>query len=179
MKSIIGLLLALAPFFLTAQDSSKFKQTKYEKFSSEDGVLKKLETHKLGKLRGFTMYKKTTTNVESGVFYNAVEITERTDGWTGKGGGTIIFDEDELPSIVKTLKYFLNNVMRDDCRDECPTYIYETYGGVYIFSTKGAIGYGNSWRVFIGRSLSGITVGTIDLDNKDLSNFIKLLETYR
>ncbi len=107
MKPLFIFLLSI-PLFLNAQDTTKIKQSKFEEFSSEDGILKKMETHKFGKIKGFIMYKKTTTDVESGKSFNAVEISEKFNRWTGKGGNSIIFDEEEIPSLIKTLKYFLS-----------------------------------------------------------------------
>ncbi|MBL0056586.1 MAG: hypothetical protein IPP31_10425 [Chitinophagaceae bacterium] len=178
MRALLLLLVLFTSLLVTAQDTVKTKQSRFEEFSSEDGVLKKYESHKFGKLKGYIMTKRTVTNVETEKYYNAVEVSEKFNLWTGKGGGTILFDEDEIPSIIKTLKYFLNNVIKDDCKEECPSYIYETRGGIYLYCNKTIGAYASSWHVYVSRRLY-LIAGSIDLDTKDLETFTNLLETYK
>ena len=185
MKNLLKLLplvlCVLMCQFVFGQDTTKSKQSKFEEFSSEDGVLKKIESHKIGKIKGFVMFKKTVTNVETGKFYNAVEISEK-GGWLSVKFGNILIDEDEIPSLIKTLKFFETTVLVDVCKDECPSYFYETKSGVYIFANKLIGAYANAWHVYISKSLYSISsaVTSIDIDNpKELDNFIKLLESYK
>jgi len=185
MKYLIRLIpilfCILACQVVFGQDTTKSKQSKFEEFSSEDGILKKIESHKIGKIKGFVMYKKTVTNVETGKFYNAVEISEK-GGWLSLRVGNILMDEDEIPSLIKTLKYFSSNVIGDECKEECPNYIYETKSGVYVLANKVIGAYANAWHVYISKSMYFISssVTNIDIDSpKELDNLIKLLESYK
>ena len=179
LKLTALLFLCLTFQFAKSQDTSRIKQSKFEEFSSEDGVLKKIESHKIGKIKGYVMFKKTVTNVESGKFFNAVEISEK-GGWITTRFGSIIIDEDEIPSLIKTLKYFATNVITDECKEECPSYIYETKSGVYIYSNKVIGAYMNVWHVYISKSYLLLSGSSIDIDsNKELDNLIKLLESYK
>jgi hypothetical protein len=69
------------------------------------------------------MYKKTTTNVGIGNFYNAVEISEK-GGWLTPEFGSIVIDKEEIPSLIKLLKCFSTNAITDECKDECPSYMW-------------------------------------------------------
>ncbi len=175
---VLFTILLIFSFAAKSQDSTKQKQSKFEEFSSEDGILKKLESHKIGKIKGFIMYKKTTTNVETGKFYNAVEISEKGGFWSPKFG-SIILDEDEIPSLIKVLKYFSANVITDECKEECPSYFYETKSGVNIICNKTIGAYANAWHIYLSRSYNYLTAGSIDLENKELTNLITLLESYK
>jgi hypothetical protein len=172
VKKLLSLLILL-PLSCVCQDTSK-TQTKFEEFSSEDGILRKFEIKKIGKVKSFTMSKKTVTNVETGKFYNAIEITEKPGFWGLNMPGLILLDEDELPSLMKTFKYFQTNVVTDQCKENCPSFQYETKGGVkaHIYKEIGA--YGSAWHIYLGKNLA-----MLDLDTKDLDNLIRLLESYK
>jgi hypothetical protein len=72
-----------------------------------------------------------------------------------------------------------SNVITDECKEECPSYIYETKSGVYIYCNKIVGSYANSWHVYISKSAYITTSGLIDLENKEIENFVKLLESYK
>ncbi len=68
--------------------------------------------------------------------------------------------------------------MIDECREECPSYIFTIQWRDESIVIK-LLEHISNWHVYIGRSKYLLTYGSIDLDNKDLDNFIKLLETYK
>lgn len=171
MYSVFSLFLS---YYSYAQDSTKVK-TKFEEFSSEDGILRRFDTKKIGKVKGFTMTKNTVTNIETGKFYNAVEVTEKPGFWDAHIFGSILLDEDDIPSFIKTLKYFRENVITNDCKEECPYYQYETKSGVRAYINKLIGAYGSSWHIYVSRH--GLYL--MDLDKKDLDVFITLLESYK
>lgn len=178
MKHLLFFLFLFACTEVKSQDTSKVKVSKFEEFSSEDGVLLKMENKKIGKVKGFVMYKKITTDIESGKSLKAVEISEKTGFWVYKVG-SIILDEEEIPSLIKILKFFNDTVLPDACKEECPTYSYETKSGVYIFCNKYIGAYDSSWHVYLGKYKLYTALGTLDLEKKELENLIKLLESYK
>jgi len=174
MKKMMILLILCYCNNCFSQDTALNKLTKYEEFSSEDGILKKIQIKKIGKIKGFDMAKMVVTNVETGKFLNAVEITEKATFWVPTYGASILLDEDELPPLIKVLKYFQQNVVTDNCKEECPYFRYETNGGVTIKVEKRSGGFSSNWHIYLVRSRS-----VIDLDVKELELLIKLLEDYK
>lgn len=177
MQKLFITILLIISSLSYGQDTSKVKSTKFEEFGSENGVLKKFESKKIGKIKGFTLYKKTVTNIETEKQYNAVEITAKPGFWdVNRASTAVIIDEDELPSLIKALKYFLSNVTTDNCKEECPFFVYNTYGGVRVSCSKTIGAYGGDWHIYIGRNSP---ISDVDLEPKEFNSFISLLESYK
>jgi len=174
MKVLFTTIILLFITSAYSQDSTK-RLTKFEEFGNENGVLMKSQTIDMGKVKGFIMSKWVSTNIETGETLKAVQVSERVRFLGYAIGSTILIDEEEIPAVIKTLKYFLSNVTNDPCKENCPSYTYRTYGGVSISCTKFIGAYGSNWHIYIGRW----GVPMIDLDPKEFENFLKLLESYK
>jgi hypothetical protein len=173
------LILLILPCFVAGQrDTTKRALTKFESFSSETGVLYERQPTQLGKIKEATLSKIVITNIETKKSATSLVITFKTQGLFGLSSptGYLIFDPEEIAGLIKTLDFVKTNVITNKCKEDCPTYSYESNGGVEMYVTKNIGPYGNAWHILFTRY--GITGTGGEIDDERIDQFISLLQKF-
>jgi hypothetical protein len=179
MRKVITILcISFFSIICRAQDST-ISLSKFEKFSSQTGVMLKNETKYIGKIRDIKVYKVRTTDLETNQSLSAVKIDQRKSAlMTIVSTGLLYIDIDELDGVSKSLQFYLKEIKNSKPKYE-PFYLYTTSNDVQVHCYYEDVPNFSGWFVGLSKqyhySKETIPNTRISLKNKDIDDFVELI----
>lgn len=132
MKPIISLILLFAVSSVKAQDSLRLL-SEFERFYTEKGVLKKIESARIGLVGQTEITLQKVSNADGERSRMAVVLSrERTLPNVPVTSFSIYIDHSELKNLCKALNRFLEESNKKEQAKNEPYYVYTTSNNVVI-----------------------------------------------
>lgn len=168
----ILLITILFPILSYSQDSSRLL-SKYEKFSSETGVMYKTETKDVTKIKDITISIVRTTNLENNQSVMALQIFQKNMMmFTPISLGILYIDLDEIEGVSKALNFYKEQIQKGKPQYQ-PYFSYLTSNDIQVNCSyfEGSFG---GWSVVLSQRYhylkTTISGSVITIKNKDIDD---------